>query len=90
MTRKFSEEYKNDAVKMVLENGIKPSQVCKDLGIGRSTIEKWLTNYKSKNQSISVNIDEKEELRQLRAENQRLKLERDLLKKATVFFANDR
>ena len=88
--RKFSEEYKTDAVKMVLENGIKSSQVSKDLGIGQSTLDKWVKDYKSKTHPKALTIDEKEELRKLKAENQKLKLERELLKKATLFFANDR
>jgi transposase len=42
MVKKFSEEYKLEAVQMVLETGISASQVVKDLGIGRSTLEKWV------------------------------------------------
>lgn len=88
--RKFSEEYKTDAVKMVIENGLKTSQVSKDLGIGQSTLDKWVKIYSSKKQPATTNINDKEEIRRLRAENQKLKLERELLKKATLFFANDR
>jgi transposase len=91
MVKKFSEEYKLEAVLMVLETGISASQVVKDLGIGRSTLEKWVREYKEKTETkIGLNINEREELRNLRAENQKLKLERELLKKATIFFANDR
>jgi transposase len=88
--RKFSEEYKTDAVKMVLENGLQTSRVANDLGIGKSTLDKWVKVYRSKTQPAGTNINDKEEIRRLRAENQKLKLERDLLKKATLFFANDR
>ena len=88
--RKFSGEYKTDAVKMVLENGLKTSQVAKDLGIGQSTLDKWVKVYRSKTQPASTNINDKDEIRRLRAENQKLKLERGLLKKTTLFFANDR
>lgn len=88
--RKFSEEYKTDAVKMVVENGLKTSQVSKDLGIGQSTLDKWVKNYRLKTEPSATNVNDKEEIRRLRAENQKLKLERDLLKKATLFFANDR
>ena len=88
--RKFSEEYKSDAVKMVVENGIKTSQVSKDLGIGQSTLDKWVKIYKSKTQPKAKDIDANEEIRKLKSENQKLKLERELLKKATLFFANDR
>ena len=89
MGRVFSEEYKKDAVKMVLENGISITKVSKDLGIGRSTLEKWIRDYKSSTESQVVSINEREELRKLKAENHKLRLERELLKKAAVFFAND-
>ena len=88
--KKFSEEYKNDAVKMVIETGVNVSVVSNDLGIGKSTLDKWIRVYKSKNQTAAININEREELRNLKAENLKLKLERDLLKKASIFFATDR
>ena len=87
--RKFSEEYKSDAVKMVIENGIKTSQASKDLGIGQSTLDKWVKIFRSKTQSPAASVDAREEIRRLKAENLKLRLERDLLKKATLFFAND-
>jgi transposase len=91
MVKKFSEEYKLEAVLMVLETGISARQVVKDLDIGRSTLEKWVREYKEKTEpKTGLNINEREELRNLRAENQKLKLERELLKKAAIFFANDR
>ena len=89
MVRVFSEEYKKDAVKMVVDNGISAAKVSKDLGIGRSTLEKWLRSYRSSTESQVVSINEREELRKLKAENHKLRLERELLKKAAVFFAND-
>ena len=90
--QRFSEEYKSDAVRMVLENGIRPVDVVKDLGIGRSTLEKWIRDYKRKfsaGNGVPCPV-EGEELRQLKAENHKLRLERELLKKAAIFFANDR
>lgn len=90
MGRRFSEEYKNDAVKMVIENGISVERVSKDLGIGNSTLTKWVGEYRSRNENQTVSVNEREELRKLKAENLKLKLERELLKKAAVFFANER
>ena len=89
MGRVFSEEYKKDAVKMVLDNGITVARVAKDLGIGKSTLDKWIKIYRSSTQGQVVGINGREELRQLKAENHKLRLERDLLKKAAIFFAND-
>ena len=89
MGRVFSEEYKNDAVKMVVENQISVKKAAKDLGIGRITLEKWVRVYKSKTENLAVNINEREELKKLKIENHKLRLERELLKKAAVFFANE-
>lgn len=88
--RKFSEEYKIDAVKMVVENDLKASQVSKDLGIGQSTLDKWVKIYRSQTKPKLTKVNDAEEIRRLKAENQKLKLERELLKKAALFFANDR
>lgn len=90
--QRFSEEYKADAVRMVIENGIRPVEVVKDLGIGRSTLEKWIREYKRKFSQVNglPSTGEGEEVRQLKAENHKLRLERELLKKAAIFFANDR
>lgn len=90
MVRKFSDEYKTDAVKMVLENGISALKVSKDLGIGHSTLSKWVKLYRSETGGQIDQIKDQEELRKLRAENQKLRIERELLKKAAVFFATER
>ena len=85
MGRVFSEEHKKDAVKILVDNGISAAKVSKDLGIGKSTLEKWLRSYRSSNESQMVSINEREELRKLKAESHKLRLERELLKKAAVF-----
>lgn len=90
IVRKFSEEYKSEAVTMVVVNGISAKKIAKDLGIGSSTLEKWVRIHKAKAENRSIDVNEREELRKLKAENHKLKLERELLKKAAVFFANDR
>lgn len=91
MRRQFSEEFKHDAVKLVLENGVVCEQAAKELGIGYSTLQKWIIRYRASQTPASpAMVQESELVRQLRSEIQKLKLERDLLKKATVFFATDR
>jgi transposase len=90
MVKRFSEDYKTEAVKMVIENNLNATEVSKDLGIGQSTLKKWISSYRANCQPCGISVNEREELRQLKAENHKLKLERDLLKKATIFFASDR
>ena len=90
MPRKFSEEYKSDAIRMVIETGISIRQASKEIGIGQSTLDKWVRQYREAHQDATAKGSESEELKRLKAENHKLKLERELLKKAAVFFANDR
>jgi len=87
MKRTFSEEFKLEAVRLVVDQGVPPGQAASDLGIGRSTLEKWLRKYRESDQSEELSLNEREELRRLRKENHRLKMERDILKKATAFFS---
>jgi len=90
-TRQFSNEYKEEAVKLVAEAGVLVRQAAKDLGIGQSTLQKWVGQFKKANQVLApIDLNQREELKRLQADNHKLRLERDLLKRASVFFATDR
>ena len=86
MGRRFSRAFKDEAIKLVEVNGVRVVQAASELGMGRSTLEKWLQEYRN-SQSNGLTVSEKSELKQLREENRKLKLEKELLKKATVYFA---
>lgn len=86
MGRKISKEIKEQAIKLVEEHGVKAVQVSKELGVGQSTLDRWLKEYRTST-SNGLTVDEKSELKRLRKENRKLKLEKELLKKATVYFA---
>lgn len=95
MTRKrrtFSRDYKLAAVKKVIEQGLSYTQVARELGIRDNLIHNWRNAFEKDgtlqaevNQSTSVEA----ELKRLREENRQLKMERDILKKATAFFAKE-
>ena len=88
MPRKFSQEYKAEAVKLVTEGGLSNQQAAEDLGIGVSTIEKWVRERSQpKDQAETLSENEKEELKRLRKENLQLRMERDFLKKTANYFA---
>lgn len=78
MSKKYSEEYKQDAVKLVIENKQNAATISKDLGIGKSTLDKWIRIYKLSTTTADQTVNEREEVRQLKAENHKLRLERDL------------
>ena len=88
MPRKFSQEYKAEAVKLVTEGGLSNQQAAEDLGIGVSTMEKWVRERsQAKDQTETLSESEKEELKRLRKENLQLRMERDFLKKTANYFA---
>jgi transposase len=64
--------------------------VADDLGIGMSTLKKWITAYRDTDVVSKEDLDLAEENDRLRRENRILKEERDILKKATVFFASQK
>ena len=81
--RSFSDEYKQNAVKMVTEQGYKVTEAARQLGIGSNTLQRWKVQFSYKEKDSDSG-----EMNRLRAENKRLRMERDILKKATAFFAN--
>jgi transposase len=87
MKRKFSAEFKAEAVKLVLEQGLAPALAARDLGIGSSTMCQWLKNARGTAQPQAITENEKEELKRLRKEVHYLRMERDILKKATAYFS---
>lgn len=91
MTRRTNtDEFRSEAVKLALTSGLSRSQVAEDLGIGHSTLGKWITAHKHADLMSGPHDDVQKELRRLRKENRILREERDLLKKATVFFASQK
>lgn len=89
--RQFSAEFKAEAVRMVLSGERGQSAVARNLGIGLSTLNKWCAAARG-NASTSPEASATEktpEVKRLEAEIRRLKLEREILKKATAFFAKD-
>ncbi len=96
MTKKrkhYSKQFKIDAVQLVTEQGFDVSEAARNLGIHHSSLRRWKRELESDgNQAFpgKGNLSpEKEELDRLRKENKRLRMERDILKKATAFFAKE-
>lgn len=86
MAHRHSDDFKHEAVRIALTSGLTRRQVASDLGIGFSTLSKWVKISRT-DETISVpDQDLFKEVERLRKENRRLKEERDILKKATVFF----
>ncbi len=91
---KFTAEFRDEAVQLVMRGGKGLSATARDLGLGTSTLQNWVTGYRAKNGGVASvgepnHFQLQEENRQLREQNRRLQMERDILKKATAFFVNE-
>jgi transposase len=94
MTRKqYSKEYKLDAVSLVLDQGYTVSEAAMSLEVNRNVLRRWINEFQSDDgQAFRGNgklTPEQAEIRRLKEENRRLKMEKEVLKKATVFFAKE-
>lgn len=93
MRREFSKEFKRDAVSLVLEQGYTRTEAAKSLDIHSALLGRWVKEYQSDSGDAFRGRGklkaEQEELRQLREEVKRLKMEKEILKKAALFFAKE-
>ena len=87
--RIFTEEFKRGAVRLTEASGRTIAQVADDLGIGLSSLTRWKRIYREADLLAGPHDDVDQELARLRKENELLRQERDLLKKATAFFAKE-
>jgi transposase len=91
--KKYTPEFKMDAVRLVTEQGYKTSEAARNLGIHPGVLNRWKKEMTLEGENAFPGkgrlTPEKEELQRLRKEVQRLKMERDILKKATAFFAKE-
>src|SRR6202035_1185754 len=89
--RRFTKEFEEEAVRLVQTSGRTQREIAGDLGIGRSTLVRWIGRSRDRRavDPAAAESDLTAELRRLRRENETLRQERDILKKATAFFARE-
>jgi transposase len=89
--RKFTREFKVSAVKLVNEQGYSIAEAAKSLGVDPNSVRGWVNKFGGEEgMTPSGEGAMAAELRRLRKENARLLMEREILKKATQFFAKER
>jgi transposase len=88
--RKYTQEYKDEAVELVVSSGRPIAEIARDLGIVEGTLSNWVQTAKKsgKVKEKPLSADERAELEAAREEIRRLKMERDFLKKAAAWFAS--
>jgi transposase len=87
--RRHSDEFKREAVKLLTEQGLSVAQAARDLDVNENLLRTWKRKFSDESEE-SLSESEQMELARLREENRRLRMERDILKKATAFFANEK
>lgn len=87
--QRYTVEFKQEAVKLVTQQGYTQAKAARNLGVSDKNISRWIRELKGQSGPKLKISEEQAELKQLRKENQRLKQERDILKKAAAFFANE-
>ena len=91
--KKYSKEFKLDAIALVIEQNYSQAEASRNLGINPNMLGRWIKEAENNDgQAFRGNgklTPEQEEIRQLKAQVKRLEMEREVLKKATVFFAKE-
>jgi len=87
----YPPEFRAEAVELIRSGTKSIRELSRDLGVTDQTLRNWVrqTEIDAGRRHDGVTTSEREELRRLRSENRTLRMERDLLKKAAVFFARD-
>jgi transposase len=87
--RSFTDEFKAGAVRLVLDEGKTVAAVARDLDLTASALAGWVKQARAdrSNGATGLTTEERAELARLRRENRELRMERDILKKATTLFA---
>ena len=86
--RTFTQEFKEEAVRLALEGEGTQKEIADRLGVNEGTLREWKAKYRERDDSSDLSPEM--ELRKLRRENESLKMERDILKKAMVIFSSPR
>lgn len=86
--KQYTEEFKRSSCQLVIESSKSLSETARELGIASSTLHTWVNKYyPEKGETKVLSEDIHQELKQLKKELTRVKQERDILKKATAYFA---
>lgn len=89
--KNYTREFRQEAAKLVLERGMTTTEAAKDLGVAWGSVAKWVRDYREHGNNAFPGkgrlMPHDEELRRLQRENQKLKIERDILKKTIGFLA---
>ena len=87
--KRYPKEFKGEAVALVREQGYTVAQAAESVGISIALLYKWRAKIEAQLDGEELSDEEYEELKQLRKEVKRLRMEKEILKKASAFFARE-
>ena len=87
--KKYTKEFKEEAAKLVTEEGYSQGQASRSLGISAKNLSRWVQGAKGLKSNNKIVSPENAEVARLKKEIHQLKLEREILKKAAAFFAKE-
>lgn len=87
--KQYSKEFKEEAVALVREQGYSVPEAANSLGIASNILYRWKMQIEAQLENKLLSEDEREELKRLRKENKNLRMEKEILKKASAFFAKE-
>lgn len=91
--RKYEPSFKLEIVQMIRDQGISVRQICRDMSLGETAVRRWLRQFEA-DQLGQPGVGkpltaEQQRVRQLESENRQLRMDNELLKKASAFFARE-
>ena len=87
--KSYTKEFKQEVVALVMEQGYSVVEAAEAVGVNPNQIYAWKKYFEEQASGVALSDDERAELRKLRAENKRLRMEKEILKKASAFFAKE-
>jgi transposase len=88
--RKYAEAFKSEAVGLVINSGRPAAEIARELGVNEGTLGNWMNMAKKRGEVTEkpLTADDRARLKELEDENRRLRMEREILKKAAAWFAS--
>ena len=87
--RRFDKDFREGAVRIVLETGRPVAEVARELGVHDGTLGNWVNQHRARQEPGAMTEDERAELARLRKENAELRMQRDVLKRSVVLWVDE-
>ena len=87
--KRYPKEFKEEVVSLILNQGYSVAKAAESVGVKTSLVYSWKEKFESEKAGQLLDSGERDELKRLRKENKELRLEKEILKKASAFFAKE-